>query len=187
MTIANILLSLNDKVQKNKGQSILITLFIAPLVYILVNELVRHNARISNLDGPWGLPLIGNIRDIKVNASEKYREWAKKYGPVYQIQLGNIPIVVVNSAAAARHIFGANAQALSSRPEFYTFHKVNHTTPNTCQVWPLTRLGSLGYRWHHNRHFPIQRLPQTPSQGCRLCPQPTFCGHICRPSRRRNP
>ena len=124
MTIANLLLSLTHQVQENKGRSLLITLFIAPLVYVFINEIIRSNARISNLRGPSGLPLIGNIRDIKVNASEKYREWAKTYGPVYQIQLGNIPIVVVNSAAAARTIFGANAQALSSRPEFYTFHKV---------------------------------------------------------------
>ena len=40
----------------------------------------------------------------------------KKYGSVYQIQLGNIPIVVVNSAASAKAIFGQNPQALSSRP-----------------------------------------------------------------------
>lgn len=124
MTIANLLVSLNDKVQENKGQSVLLTLVIAPLIYLFINELVRHNARISNLQGPSGLPLIGNIWDIHINAAEKYREWSRKYGKVYQIQLGNIPIVVVNSASAARTIFGANAQALSSRPEFYTFHKV---------------------------------------------------------------
>ncbi|KAF4339113.1 3-hydroxyphenylacetate 6-hydroxylase [Fusarium beomiforme] len=131
MTIANLLVSLNEKVHENKGQSLLVTLLIAPLIYILINELVRHNARISNLKGPSGLPLIGNIWDIHINAAEKYRSWAKKYGPVYQIQLGNIPIVVVNSAAAARTIFGANAQALSSRPEFYTFHKVLSDTAGT--------------------------------------------------------
>ncbi|KAF4996419.1 hypothetical protein FDECE_12455 [Fusarium decemcellulare] len=131
MTIANLLVSLNDKVQENKGQSLLLTLVIAPLIYIFINELVRHNARISNLQGPPGLPVIGNIWDIHVNAAEKYREWAKKYGKVYQIQLGNIPIVVVNSASAARTIFGANAQALSSRPEFYTFHKVLSDTAGT--------------------------------------------------------
>jgi 3-hydroxyphenylacetate 6-hydroxylase len=124
MTIANLLVSLNDRVQENKGQSVLLTLVIAPLIYLFINELVRHNARISNLQGPSGLPLIGNIWDIHINAAEKYREWSRKYGKVYQIQLGNIPIVVVNSASAARTIFGANAQALSSRPEFYTFHKV---------------------------------------------------------------
>lgn len=125
MTIANLLVSLNNQVHENKGQSLLVTLLVGPLIYILINELIRHNARISNLKGPSGLPLIGNIWDIHINAAEKYRAWAKKYGPVYQIQLGNIPVVVVNSAAAARTIFGANAQALSSRPEFYTFHKVS--------------------------------------------------------------
>ncbi|KAJ4124693.1 hypothetical protein NW765_014220 [Fusarium oxysporum] len=131
MTIANLLVSLNNQVHENKGQSLLVTLLIGPLIYIFINELIRHNARISNLKGPSGLPLIGNIWDIHINAAEKYRAWAKKYGPVYQIQLGNIPIVVVNSAAAARSIFGANAQALSSRPEFYTFHKVLSDTAGT--------------------------------------------------------
>lgn len=76
------------------------------------------------MKGPSGLPLIGNLWDIRVNAAEKYREWARRFGDVYQIQLGNIPVVVINSASAARTIFGQNAQAMSSRPEFYTFHKV---------------------------------------------------------------
>lgn len=43
---------------------------------------------------------------------------------MYQIQLGNIPVIVVNSASSARVIFGNFSQALSSRPVFYTFHKV---------------------------------------------------------------
>ncbi|KAM5349628.1 hypothetical protein ACJ41O_006133 [Fusarium nematophilum] len=131
MTIANLLVSLNDHVRENQAQSLLVTLVVVPLAYVLINELIRHNARISNLPGPSGLPLIGNIYDIHVNAAEKYREWSKKYGGVYQIQLGNIPIVVINSASAAKAIFGTNAQALSSRPEFYTFHKVLSDTAGT--------------------------------------------------------
>lgn len=43
---------------------------------------------------------------------------------MYQIQLGNIPVIVVNGASSARVIFGNFSQALSSRPVFYTFHKV---------------------------------------------------------------
>ena len=57
--------------------------------------------------------------------------WSKKYGAVYQIMLGNVPVIVVNSAKAAREIFGANSQALASRPEFYTFHKVVSSTAGT--------------------------------------------------------
>lgn len=104
---------------------------VLPFVYVLVNELVRLQARIPRIKGPPGLPLVGNIWDIRINAAEKYREWAKHYGPVYQIMLGNVPVVVINSAAAARDIFGSNAQILSSRPELYTFHKVLSDTAGT--------------------------------------------------------
>lgn len=105
-------------------ETLAISLVLAPIVYLIVNEVIRYNARIAQLKGPRGLPVIGNLRDIRVNAAEKYREWAKTFGDVYQIQLGNIPVVVINSAEAAKSLFGYNLQAMSSRPEFYTFHKV---------------------------------------------------------------
>ncbi|KAK5949553.1 hypothetical protein OHC33_009360 [Knufia fluminis] len=101
------------------------------LAYIAITELQRSKARIPGITGPPGLPIVGNIHQIRVNAAEQYRLWSQKYGPVYQIMLGNIPVVVINSAASAREIFGANSQALSSRPEFYTFHKVVSSTAGT--------------------------------------------------------
>ncbi|CRG89250.1 3-hydroxyphenylacetate 6-hydroxylase [Talaromyces islandicus] len=90
-------------------------LFLIPVLYVLINEFIRSGARIANLKGPRGLPLIGNLHQIR--------------GGIYQIQLGNIPVVVVNTAESARVIFGNNA--LSSRPEFYTFHKVLSNTAGT--------------------------------------------------------
>ncbi|KIX08454.1 uncharacterized protein Z518_03110 [Rhinocladiella mackenziei CBS 650.93] len=101
------------------------------LVYLLITELQRARARIPGFDGPSGLPIIGNIHQIRVNAAEQYRLWSKKYGSVYQIMLGNVPVIVVNGSKAAREIFGANSQALASRPEFYTFHKVVSSTAGT--------------------------------------------------------
>ncbi len=105
-------------------QSCILLLIGIPLAYIAVNEFVRYSRRIKGFSGPRNWPLVGNIPDIKYNAAEKYREWSTKYGSVYQIQLGNEPVLVVNSAEAARKIFGGNSQALSSRPVFWTFHKV---------------------------------------------------------------
>jgi 3-hydroxyphenylacetate 6-hydroxylase len=101
----------------------LLILFL-PLTYVLSNEFSRRSRRLAGFPGPRNWPLVGNIPDIKSNAAEKYREWSTLYGAVYQIQLGNEPVVVVNSAEAARKIFGGNSQALSSRPVFWTFHKV---------------------------------------------------------------
>lgn len=101
------------------------------LTYILATELYRARVRIPDYSGPRGLPVIGNLHQIRSNAAEQYRRWARTHGPVYQIMLGNVPVIVVNSAKAAREIFGANSQALASRPEFYTFHKVVSSTAGT--------------------------------------------------------
>jgi 3-hydroxyphenylacetate 6-hydroxylase len=104
-------------------RSLLILILAIPVSYIIGNEFTRSSRRIKGFSGPTNWPLVGNIPDIKYNAAEKYRQWSKIYGAVYQIQLGNEPVIVVNSAEAARKIFGGNSQALSSRPVFWTFHK----------------------------------------------------------------
>jgi 3-hydroxyphenylacetate 6-hydroxylase len=106
-------------------RSFLAVLIGIPIIYVLANEYIRYARRIKGFSGPTNWPLVGNIPDIKYNASEKYREWSKTYGPVFQIQLGNEPVLVVNGAEAARKLFGGNSQALSSRPVFWTFHKVS--------------------------------------------------------------
>ncbi|KZL67163.1 cytochrome P450 [Colletotrichum tofieldiae] len=131
MAITTAIFGLKQRLFDHTLQSAAISLLLIPLVYVIANEFIRSKARIAKLDGPRGLPLIGNLWDIRVNAAEQYRIWAKKYGAVYQIQLGNVPVVVVNSSAAARALFGQNAQSLSSRPEFYTFHKIVSDTSGT--------------------------------------------------------
>jgi 3-hydroxyphenylacetate 6-hydroxylase len=125
MAIIGVFSALGHQAQENVTAAIAIALVAVPIAYVVANEFIRSNARIKNMGGPRGLPLIGNLWDIRTNAAEQYRAWAKKFGSVYQVQLGNVPIVIVNSAAAAKVLFGQNSQALSSRPETYTFHRVS--------------------------------------------------------------
>ena len=124
MAIVNLLHAAQVETIEHPLQSLAVAVLVVPILYVFVNEIIRQQARVSGLDGPKGFILIGNLWQIRKNAAETYRQWARKYGAVYQIQLGNIPVVIVNSAASAKVLFGQNAQALSSRPEFYTFHKV---------------------------------------------------------------
>lgn len=124
MLAEEVLSFLNFSLRQHPFESLAFACLLVPGVYVVINEFIRSTARVPGFKGPRGLPLIGNLRQIQVNASEQYRIWSKKYGSVYQIQLGNIPVIVVNSAAAAKTLFSQNSQALSSRPEFYTFHKV---------------------------------------------------------------
>ncbi|KAL5363048.1 cytochrome P450 [Aspergillus floccosus] len=131
MAIAAALASLQRSAVDYPLQSLGVAALLVPIVYVIINEFIRASARVPGFKGPRGLPLIGNLAQIRTNAAEQYRLWSKTYGPVYQIQLGNIPVIVVNSAAAAKVLFGQNAQALSSRPEFYTFHKIVSNTAGT--------------------------------------------------------
>lgn len=144
-------------------QSLSVFIVGVPLLYIIANEFIRYNARIKGIRGPAGLPLIGNIWDISYNAAEQYRIWSRKYGGVFQVQLGNIPIIVVNDAASAKTIFGTNSQALASRPELYTFHKVFITGRSNevdlddyQETDPL--VGLVEHRRDYHRYIPLQRF-----------------------------
>ncbi|KAI1776269.1 cytochrome P450 [Hypoxylon cercidicola] len=105
-------------------QSVVVGGLVAIALCIVGNEIIRNRARVSGLKGPPGWPIVGNLLDIRINAALKFQEYAKKYDDVYQVQLGNTCVVVVNSAAAAKTLFISNSQALSSRPITYTFHKL---------------------------------------------------------------
>ncbi|KAF7559927.1 hypothetical protein G7046_g4222 [Stylonectria norvegica] len=94
------------------------------VLYLVQNEYVRYSTRIKKLPGPRGFPVVGNLfqRSDEVPA-EVYRSWARTYGPVFQIQLGNTTAVVVNSVDAAKKLFIGQRNAMNSRPTFYVFHK----------------------------------------------------------------
>lgn len=125
MTISSLLSLLCTGAVSSPFQTLLFVAVAIAILYVIITEFIRASARIPGLKGPRGLPLVGNLAQIRKNAAEQYRVWSKTFGPVFQIQLGNMPIVVVNSAAAARILYAQSSQALSSRPEFYTFHKVS--------------------------------------------------------------
>lgn len=93
-------------------------------LYLVQNEVVRYRSRIKNLPGPRGWPVVGNLLQHRdVLPAEKYRTWSFKYGPVFQIQLGNTTAVVVNSSRSAKQLFLGQSHAMNSRPKFYVFHK----------------------------------------------------------------
>ncbi len=120
----------------------------ATIVYFLANEVVRARARVSGISGPRGLPVFGNLHQLKIawDPAEKLREWGKEYGSVYQIMIGNEPVVVFNSMDAAKDVFIGQGGALVDRPQFYTFHKVLSTT--------TASFGTLPWYGHSSRaHF----------------------------------
>ncbi|KAF1364899.1 cytochrome P450 phenylacetate hydroxylase-like protein [Lizonia empirigonia] len=71
-----------------------------------------------------GLPLFGSLFELGTNHAKVAQGWAKKYGPVFQVRMGNKRIVFANSFESVRHLWITNQSALISRPMLHTFHKV---------------------------------------------------------------
>ncbi|KAK7421712.1 hypothetical protein QQZ08_009800 [Neonectria magnoliae] len=103
-------------------------------IYLIQNEVARYRTTIKNLPGPRGWPVVGNLfqaskasRNCKRHLDEipavTYARWARTYGPVFQIQLGNTTAIVVNSAESAKQLLIGQRHAMNSRPTFYVFHK----------------------------------------------------------------
>lgn len=94
------------------------------VLYLLYNELVRFRIRVPNLPGPRGFPLVGSLPSLRGKiTSDELRKWAHQYGDVFQIQLGNSTIVIVNTTVAAEALFIRQREATNSRPVFYVLHK----------------------------------------------------------------
>jgi 3-hydroxyphenylacetate 6-hydroxylase len=97
-------------------------------LYVVITEVYRYQQRIPGFKGPMGYPLFGNIPQVLGDSAEVYRKWAKIWGPVYQVQLGDIPVIVVNTANASKEIFLTNTRSTNSRPLMRTFHGVVSAT-----------------------------------------------------------
>lgn len=66
----------------------------------------KKNRNAKKPPGPKGLPLIGNILDVKgSNIHHCLDKWAKEYGEVYSVKLLNQEAVVFSSASAIREAF----------------------------------------------------------------------------------
>uniref|UniRef100_A0A060TBU7 ARAD1D34782p n=1 Tax=Blastobotrys adeninivorans TaxID=409370 RepID=A0A060TBU7_BLAAD len=96
--------------------------------YVILNEISRYRARIKGFKGPMGYPIFGNIPQVLGDSALKYLQWKPKYGDLFQVQLGNQPVLIVNSAAKAKEVFQTNSRCTNSRPMFHTFHTVVSST-----------------------------------------------------------
>lgn len=80
--------------------------------------------KIKGLPEIPGVPLLGNLRQLGDNHAVNAQKLARKYGPVFQVRLGNRRIVFANTFDSVRYLWIQNQSALISRPTLHTFHTV---------------------------------------------------------------
>ncbi|GME23070.1 Cytochrome P450 [Neofusicoccum parvum] len=94
-------------------------------VYFLIRLLNRTDIpKIKGLPEIPGYPIFGSLIELGENHAKVAREWSKKYGPVFQVRMGNRRIVFANTFDSVKQLWINNQSALISRPTLHTFHTV---------------------------------------------------------------
>ncbi|KAG6002244.1 hypothetical protein E4U21_003304 [Claviceps maximensis] len=102
---------------------------IVAALYVVVRLLnATDSPKIKGIPEIPGVPVFGNLVELGTNHARVAQRWAKKYGPVFQVRLGNRRIVFVNSYETVHHFWITHQSSLISRPMFHTFHSVVSTS-----------------------------------------------------------
>nr|WCC58135.1 cytochrome P450 [Pharsalia antennata] len=94
--------------------SVPILILVATLLYLVYKEIVkrrRYWRYISEIPGPKGKPLVGNLYDFLATPEElflKRRKWAKEFRSIYKTQLFSKAIVVILTPEDAEKVINAH-------------------------------------------------------------------------------
>ncbi|XP_030621870.1 cytochrome P450 1A1 [Chanos chanos] len=96
------------------------------VVYLLL-QLQRKKIPegLSPLPGPKPLPIIGNVLEVGNNPHLSLTAMSKRYGPVYQVQIGTRPVVVIGGNEVVRQALIKQGEDFSGRPDLYSFGFIN--------------------------------------------------------------
>lgn len=95
------------------------------VLFFVIRYLSRSDIpKIKGLPQIPGVPIFGNLLQLGDCHARKAASWVKKYGPVFQVRLGNRRIVFANTYDSVKQIWINNQSALISRPTLHTFHTV---------------------------------------------------------------
>ena len=89
--------------------------FIISVVYVAIKLLDRTDIpKIKGLPEIPGWPIFGNLIELGDNHALNAAKWAKKYGPVFQVRMGNRRIVFANTFDSVKNLWITNQSALIS-------------------------------------------------------------------------
>ncbi|KAL2088828.1 hypothetical protein ACEWY4_015727 [Coilia grayii] len=95
------------------------------VVYLFLQLRAKIPQGLRQLPGPRPLPLIGNVLELGNKPHLSLSAMTKRYGHVYQIQIGMRPVVVISGVDVVRQALIKQGEDFASRPDLYSFQFIN--------------------------------------------------------------
>ncbi|GLD55536.1 cytochrome P450 1A1 [Lates japonicus] len=80
---------------------------------------------LRRLPGPKPLPIIGNVLEMGSRPYLSLTAMSKRYGDVFQIQIGMRPVVVLSGSETVRQALIKQGDEFAGRPDLYSFRFIN--------------------------------------------------------------
>lgn len=80
---------------------------------------------LRQLPGPKPLPIIGNVLEVGNKPYLSLTAMSKRYGDVFQIQIGMRPVIVLSGTETVRQALIKQGDEFASRPDLYSFSFIN--------------------------------------------------------------
>lgn len=91
------------------------------VVYLLMRLMrTKIPEGLQKLPGPKPLPIIGNVLEVGSNPHLSLTAMSKCYGPVFQVQIGMRPVVVLSRNDVIRQALLKQGDEFSGRPDLYS-------------------------------------------------------------------
>lgn len=97
------------------------SLIILMVIFLFVRALGSKKRKMVLLPGPQSFPIIGNLLQLGDHPYLTFMEMRKKYGDVFLVKLGMVPVVVVNGMDMVKHVLFKDGESFAGRPNMHTF------------------------------------------------------------------
>lgn len=105
---------------------VLVALTTTCVVYLVVRYFRSGLPKgLRRLPGPRALPIIGNVLEVGKRPYLSLSAMRKRYGDVFQIQIGMRPVIVLSGAETVRQALVKQGDEFASRPDLYSFRFIN--------------------------------------------------------------
>ncbi|NXL90471.1 CP1A5 protein, partial [Alectura lathami] len=94
--------------------------------------------------GPWGLPVLGNVLEMRKDPHLVLTRLSQKYGDVMEVTIGTRPVLVLSGLDTIRQALVKQAEDFMGRPDLYSFRYVTDGqslafSPDSGEVWKARR------------------------------------------------
>jgi cytochrome P450 len=164
---------------------------LASLLLVILRRLLFVGTRPWNKEyppGPMALPFIGNLHQFpKKDLHLAYQKWAKEYGPIFSLKLGQQTLIVLASGDMIKKVVDKRSANYSDRQNLYIRHLYEDTHVLFRGYDDMWRLDRRLYHANLNVKAAQRYLPYQSVETLQLCidllesPQ-LFFSHIRRTS-----